>query len=76
MKKLITILFNLILVMGFQNLISQNEFSNLEKSKAIKQELLIDSHHHNSNQLLPQSLVNQKSNGAIVDYGDTPNLNW
>ena len=73
MKKLVVISLNLILVVGFLNLKSQNEFNNLENRMALKKELFKDFHCHG--QLLPPSPIKQ-NNRAIADYGETPGLNW
>lgn len=76
MKNLFTISLSLIFAMGFLNLNSQNDFNNLENIKLNKQELLFDSHFENTNQPFSQNKLVQKSNRAIVDFGDTPDLNW
>lgn len=76
MKKLIFITLNLILVIGFLNLKSQNEFNNIENKKIFKKKDLIDLYHNDINQFSSNGAVKQKGNREIGDYGETPNLNW
>ena len=76
MKNLFIISLSLIFAMGFLNLNSQSDFNNLENIKVNKQELVFDSHFENTNQSFSQNKLVQKSNREIIDYGDTPDLNW
>lgn len=76
MKKLIIITLNLILVVGFLNLKSQNEFSNIENKNVFKEKDLTYLYHNELNQSPSKGTIKQKSNGAIDDFGDPPDLNW
>ncbi len=76
MKKLIIITINLILVVGFLNLKGQNEFNNIENKNVFKDKHLTDLYHNDMNQSPSNGTIKQKSNGAIEDYGNPPDLNW
>lgn len=76
MKKLIIITLNVILVVGFLNLKGQNEFSKIENKNIFKEKDLIDLYHNDMNQFASKDFNKQKSNREIVDFGNTPDLNW
>ena len=57
MKKLIIITLNLILVVGFLNLKSQNEFSNIENKNVFKEKDPTYLYHNELNQSPPKGLI-------------------
>ncbi len=76
MKKFTSIILGIILVIGVLDLKGQNEFNNIENKNIFKEINPPDINQNDINRLPSNGYIKQKGNREIVDFGDTPDLNW